>query len=766
MPFSDAFLDEVRARVRVSDVVGKRVVLKKKGSEHVGLSPFGEEKTPSFTCADQKGFWHDFSSGKHGDIFAFVMETEGVEFPEAVERIARDFGISVPDDGAPARGRPQAPAARAKANGRHDESEPPFDERGPGVDRAGDREGDRPQDHGRPSKREITKSYDYQDAQGSLNYQTARIEWTEDGKRKKTFLQRRPDGEGHWIWGLSGGEFLRGRDGDWYKATEDRIEKWVGAERRTFPEGVKHGLYRLVEFRELVSPGATVYVPEGEKDTDTFCDWGEIATTNSGGASNWRADHAEMFRGLHVVIPVDNDDAGRKRGDVVAKSLQRVAASVRILDFAAVWPEAPKGADVTDWRDNAGGTAARLHAIVAELPIWQPPPFVSQFEGIPFERLDEPGPEHEYLIDGWLTLGDKSIIGGATKSGKSFLAIEAGGCVATGKDFFGAKVMAPGLVIYQAGEGRRGIKKRFRAWRQYNAILPRERVPIFILQSKIDIYRPDGDTARLIEEINGIRSLYDVPLRALFIDTLAKAQGAADENSGKDMSAVMGNVDKLADAFPGCHVCLVHHFNAAGTKLRGHSSIYANLDQVVLVTKDEASKVRTAVLDKQKDDEDGMKIDFELLVLEVGRRAVDDKPITSCVTVPVGERLALKLGGRAFDRTLNLSDQQTIVYRALVAALVEFGEPTPATLRLPQSIARVVHYKRWHEQYRMVASDDNEGTIRQAMKRTGEHLMRLRVIGRNQPYVWLTNRAVSGVEPIESPGAPAQDGPQDLLDDR
>src|SRR6266508_5880492 len=96
MRYSDQFLDELRARLPVSDVVGRRVKLKKAGREFVGLSPFNKEKSPSFTVNDQKGFYHDFSSGKHGDIFGFIMETEGVAFPEAVERLAAMAGVALP----------------------------------------------------------------------------------------------------------------------------------------------------------------------------------------------------------------------------------------------------------------------------------------------------------------------------------------------------------------------------------------------------------------------------------------------------------------------------------------------------------------------------------------------------------------------------------------------------------------------------------------------------------------------------------------------
>ncbi len=97
MKFPPAFLDEIRARLPVSEVVGKRVKLRKQGREWAGLSPFTAEKTPSFFVNDQKGFYHDFSAQKHGDVFDFLMETEGLSFPEAVERLADMAGLPMPE---------------------------------------------------------------------------------------------------------------------------------------------------------------------------------------------------------------------------------------------------------------------------------------------------------------------------------------------------------------------------------------------------------------------------------------------------------------------------------------------------------------------------------------------------------------------------------------------------------------------------------------------------------------------------------------------
>ena len=94
--FTPQLLDEIRARLSVSQVVGRKVALKKAGREYRGLSPFKTEKSPSFFVNDQKGFYHCFASGEHGDIFTFVMKTEGLDFPEAVERLAAEAGVPLP----------------------------------------------------------------------------------------------------------------------------------------------------------------------------------------------------------------------------------------------------------------------------------------------------------------------------------------------------------------------------------------------------------------------------------------------------------------------------------------------------------------------------------------------------------------------------------------------------------------------------------------------------------------------------------------------
>ena len=95
MKYPKEYLDEIRLRLKVSQVVGKYVQLKKRGKEFIGLSPFKNEKTPSFTVNDEKGFYHCFSTGEHGNIFDFLMKTRSLKFGEAVKTLAQEAGMEI-----------------------------------------------------------------------------------------------------------------------------------------------------------------------------------------------------------------------------------------------------------------------------------------------------------------------------------------------------------------------------------------------------------------------------------------------------------------------------------------------------------------------------------------------------------------------------------------------------------------------------------------------------------------------------------------------
>jgi len=179
-------------------------------------------------------------------------------------------------------------------------------------------------------KRRIVKVYDYYDVHGTLVHQTVRYE-------PKDFRQRRPDpaNPSKYIWNL------------------DRIESV---------------LYHLPQVLAAVQRRELVYIVEGEKDADALQALGLVATCNAMGAGKWRDSYTKVLRDAHVVILPDNDDPGRKHAALVAGALDRVAASVKVVELPNL---ADKG-DVSDWL-TAGGSCEQLETMVAEAPLWEPP---------------------------------------------------------------------------------------------------------------------------------------------------------------------------------------------------------------------------------------------------------------------------------------------------------------------------------------------------------------------------------------------------------
>src|SRR3984885_5041851 len=96
MSLPDAFKDELRSRVPLSDIIGKRMKLTRAGREFKGCCPFHNEKTPSFTVNDEKGFYHCFGCGAHGDAIRFLTDARGLAFMDAVKELADQAGMDVP----------------------------------------------------------------------------------------------------------------------------------------------------------------------------------------------------------------------------------------------------------------------------------------------------------------------------------------------------------------------------------------------------------------------------------------------------------------------------------------------------------------------------------------------------------------------------------------------------------------------------------------------------------------------------------------------
>jgi hypothetical protein len=315
------------------------------------------------------------------------------------------------------------------------------------------------------------------------------------------------------------------------------------------------------------------------------------------------------------------------------------------------------------------------------------PPFASKFGAMWLDALDDPGPEHQWLIEDYLTIGDRSVMAGDSRVGKSFCALEVSFDIVYGVDFFGKKCRRGG-VVYQTGEGTRALKKRIRAIRAHRGLEFTRQTPFVLLQKPIDIYRDATGVNELILEILEHAKIMEIPLLLVVIDTLATASVGADEVSGKDMGVVMENVRRINER-TGAHVMLVHHLSAAG-RVRGHTSIYANVDQVLLLTRDEETKVRTLTCDKQKDGEEGMALNFELVPVSLGSDETG-KEVTSCVCRGISEREAVEREMKL--RGVAISSAMELFLRAFFEAEKRYGMLIPRGWNLPAKVKQIVPWE-------------------------------------------------------------------------
>lgn len=604
---------------------------------------FGSQGSKSIVF--ETGGWYDHEQHVGSGVLGLVMhEVDHVSTEAEAHRWLEDNGF-IAKEGAPAR-QPLQVAPEPLPQ----DDPPPF-------------EPDPPRE-AEPKGEEIAVAqYDYTDRDGNFQYRVIRYQYRlpdgswrinpKTGNPAKTFKQKSRDQSGAITWGLNGRSPC---------------------------------LFRWPETEIAVSEGKTVFIVEGEKDALTLVDWELAATTNSGGAQGFKPEFVPTFAGADVVICADADEAGQKRVDDIAKMLRGTAARVRaIRDWGG-----PK--DVTDWRD-AGGTAGQLLAMVADTPAWRPPPPVSKMGAVGLDNLHRRDLHHDFVIDGFLDRRGVAMMPGASGSAKTFLVLELGMCIATNRDFWGMKVK-PGLVIYQAGEGKEGVTKRLDGWLQDRGVEPSAAIPFQMLPRKVNLFVDDKDTDDLIAEAWAWSEYYEQPVRLVVIDTFNKAITGANENAGQDMSKVLSRLERISESLD-CAVLVPMHKSKQGD-MRGHTSLTGDVSNVLNVTKLEirdanGRQIRTVSLDKNKDGEGGRPMRFVLRQVVTG---VDDegKPITTCVVDrPDGDEASLVEEGK-------LSAPMTIFLDTLRIAIdVEGKEPADGVASAGR---RVVDYTAFEARLR------------------------------------------------------------------
>jgi hypothetical protein len=303
----------------------------------------------SLSINERRGVWYDHEAKEGGGVLDLIEREKGLGGREAIEWM-KSIGCRIDDD------------ALAEPNGS-------------GVQFNGAQRPNTPRQVS--AKLEMLETYDYQDSDGSRLFQTLRYCFRrpdgelemDNGKLKKTFRQRRPDPDDPkvWVWGLSAGEYMRRGPGrDWYRFDEGRWAQFPSTrERKTISAGVKAVPYRLPDVIDAATIGRQILIVEGEQKADLLARWNIRATCNAEGAGKWTAQHSAYLRGADAIILPDHDERGCEHADLVARSVQGIAAKVRIVELPGLGPKE----DIVEWAK--GHTREELDGLIERAPEWK-----------------------------------------------------------------------------------------------------------------------------------------------------------------------------------------------------------------------------------------------------------------------------------------------------------------------------------------------------------------------------------------------------------
>ena len=465
----------------------------------------------------------------------------------------------------------------------------------------------------------LVARFDYVDDNGEVIYQVER--WQKGAS--KTFKQRRPDGKGGWLYNM---------------------------------QGVEPVPYRLDQI--LLQPEMPIIVVEGEKCANVLGMHGLVATTNHGGAKNWKPSINKWFEGRNVVILPDNDDAGAKHADLVASNLFGIAKHLKRVTL----PGLPEKGDVADWLAS-GNTVDALIQTMKDAPLIeaQPPEVKTQSNALQTLDMNQliNMPPVDWLVDDMITAHGFSVIYGAPGIGKSFLSIDMSLAIAYGDEWHGRETKK-GAVLYIAGEGVGGMGKRVKAWMMHNK--KKDITDFHVVPQTVKMLEPEGVEA-VIETIES----FDVPFRLIVIDTLARTLAATgnDENSATDTGLLIEQCNEIQRRCGVAVLAVAHSGKDAGRGLRGSSAVLGGADTVIGMTGGEG--LATIKMEKQKDSEGIEPMHFELLPIAL----LED---SSAVLVPTEQQPRKKA-----KHPSRLTDHQKRALKSLRNLCADLGEKVPVT---------------------------------------------------------------------------------------
>jgi hypothetical protein len=287
---------------------------------------------------------------------------------------------------------------------------------------------------------------------------------------------------------------------------------------------------------------------------------------------------------------------------------------------------------------------------------------------LPFVWFSDARPNLEAndFVEGMLTSGSMSVIYGPSNCGKTFFVIDMALHVAWGQQWRG-RIVDKGAVVYLSLEGAQGVQNRMNAFALHHNCGP---LPFVAMPKPVNLLNDDADVQSVIDLVAYIAAKTGLPVRMVIVDTLSRAMAGGNENSSEDMTALIGNCDKIRDA-TGAHLCIVHHSGKDEARgARGHSSLRAATDTEIEIKRDPEVTRSVVRVAKQRDLEACDPFAFTLKAVTLGENK-RGKPVTSCVVLEPDETVEL-------SRSEALSKQEQAAFDAFLE-LAKSEETDPET---------------------------------------------------------------------------------------
>ena len=318
---------------------------------------------------------------------------------------------------------------------------------------------------------------------------------------------------------------------------------------------------------------------------------------------------------------------------------------------------------------------------------------------------------------------------GRPGSYKSFVALYLSYCVATGAEAFG-KPSVQGVVVYIAGEGGAGLKRRWDALRLHHEV--EGETPVYFIKAQLNLRSTLEDAEAVIV---AIRELAVVP-SLIVVDTFARIFAGGEENSAKDVGEAVSVLGYLQEQM-GCGVMIVHHAGKDESRgMRGSSALLGAVDlelECKKISSDTSTeRVGQLTITKQKDGEDGILLGYKMIVVPLSNI---DPEATSLAVEPAESSDITKARGAGDRNKLNASE--TIALKSLVMAIAEAGEfPSVAGVHIPVS-TKCVNVNVWKNYFEKASPALSGSSFRSAWSRAGKDLMAKNVAAKWGDWYWV-----------------------------